>query len=139
MSDILQYKGLDLDKACTLVDTTIKQLEQIKIEEVFHKIYFAKEILDDDIQPTRPKRIRRLPESLDDSIVYEGTGSDLTSNVKDSAIAKQQFKKFIDRILAEMRRRFEVKNVSIMKAIQALIPSDNNFVVANVIESLATH
>ena len=113
-------------------------MEQIKTEEVFHKIYFAKEILDDDIQPTRPKRIRRLPESLGDSIVYEGTGSDLTSNVEDNAIAKQQFKEVIDRILEEMRR-FEVKNVSIMKTIQALIPLDNNFFVASDIEPLATH
>ena len=47
---------------------------------------------------------------MGDSIVYEGTGSDLTSNVEDSAIAKKQYKEDIDR------------NLSIMKAIQALIP-----------------
>ena len=39
LSDILQYKGLDLGKDCTLVVATIKQLEQIKTEEVFHKMY----------------------------------------------------------------------------------------------------
>lgn len=34
----LKYTGLDLGKACTLVAAIIKQLEQIKTEEVFHKM-----------------------------------------------------------------------------------------------------
>ena len=86
------------------------------------KLLILLEILDDDIQPTRHKRIRRLPESLCDSIVYEGTGSDLTM-----WNCKKQYKEVIDR------------NLSIMKAIQVLTPSDNNFFVASVIETLATH
>ena len=52
-----------------------------------------------------------------DSIVYEGTGSDLTM-----WNCKKQYKEVIDR------------NLSIV-----LTPSDNNFFVASVIETLATH
>ena len=106
LSDILQCKGLDLAKACTLVDVTIKQLEDIKNEEVFLKLYseaenFTAEVLDIEIQPPMPKRVRKLPQHLCDSIVYEntGAGSSLTSNVK----AQQEYKEVVDKIYCNSR------------------------------------
>ena len=45
----------------------------------------------------------------------------------------------VDMILVEMHCRFDVKNMKIVKAIQALIPCSENFLNPDIIEPLASH
>lgn len=143
LSNVLQHKGLDLAKACRLVDVTIEQLQQIKEDVKFDVIYedaekFASELLDSDIQPGNQNRIRRAPRHLNDSIICETTGA-RTSDNDVRTTCRQQYKEVIDKMLAEMYRRFDVKNMEIMKAVQALIPGSDNFLNWDIVQPLATH
>ena len=122
---------------------TIEQLESMKDEEAFQKLsseakHFASQIQCDEIddQPVS-KRMRRMPLHLQDSIVCEVTSD--CSTLSNEIAEKQRYKEVIDKILAEMRRRFDITNMSIMKAVQALLPHSDNFFNASVIEPLASH
>lgn len=143
LSNILQTKRLDLGKACMLVGATIEQLELIKDEEAFQKLnseakHFASQLLGDDDDYNQPvsKHIRRMPQHLQDSVVYEVISS---STLNNEISEKQRYKEVIDKILVELRQRFDVTNMSIMKAVQALLPCSENFFVASVIKRLVSH
>ena len=139
LSNVLQSKDLDLAKACILVDATIEELEELKSDEMFEMILsdaveFADAHIDQESIYSRPKRQRRMPEGLNDSIVYESTGNE----VRDKGELKRSYGEAIDTVMQEMRQRFDVRNKSIMRAIQALIPGSEMFFVLEAIQPLAT-
>ena len=141
LSNMLQSKGLDLAKACHLVDTTIEQLVLLKCDDMFDTILanaveFAETHIDVYIE-SRPKRQRRMPEGLQDSIVYECACVGNTG-VRGKSELRQEYNEAIDIIVQETRQRFNRRNQSIMRAIQALIPGSDMFFVADAIQPLAT-
>ena len=90
----------------------------MKDEEALQKLsseakHFASEIRCDD-QPVS-KCMRRMPLHLQDSIVCEVTSD--CSTLSNEIAEKQRYKEVIDKILAEMRRRFDITNMPIMKAV----------------------
>ena len=71
-----------------LVGATIEQLELMKDEEAFQKLnseakHFASQLLGDDDDYNQPvsKRIRRMPQHLQDSVVYEVISSSTLNDI----------------------------------------------------------
>ena len=118
-----------------LVESTVQVL---KDDKVFQDLYSsAKHFADINVankpcsSASRPKRVRQMPQNLEESIVYDTIAvikSRLDKNIK-------EYKEVIDKVLQEMKSRFDATNKSIMKAIQALLPTSANFFV----EPFANH
>jgi hypothetical protein len=142
LSNLLQKRNFYLAKACLLVDTTIQPLESFKDEKIIEDLYSnAKQFADANVVlkkytlEFRPKRIRQMPQCLEESILCETVGSYNNNEVE----VRREYKEVIHKVLQEMRRRFEVTNKSIMTAIQALLPTSTNFFVARDIQPLTAH
>ena len=88
--------------------------------------HFASQLQGDDdhYQPVS-KRMRRMPQHLQDRLVCEVTSASLSNEITE----KQRYKEVIDKILVEMRRRFDKTNMSLMKAVQALLPHSDSFLL----------
>ena len=73
LSNHLQQKGLDLAKACLLVESTV---QVSKDDKVFQDLYYsAKHFADINVanelcsSASRPKRVKQMPQNLEESIV----------------------------------------------------------------------
>ena len=71
-----------------------------------------------------------MPRRLQDGIVLEAIGT------RDALTTSQQFKislyfPILDAIIAEMKKRFDDKNLSLMKAVDCCNPSSSNFLEFN--------
>ncbi len=81
-----------------------------------------------------PRR-KKTPKRFDNSLVYETVGS------RDFVSTSDRFKitiyfPVLDTFLNEMSRRFDHKNIELMKAIQACHPCSNNFLALNDLKAL---
>uniref|UniRef100_A0A1X7UUF2 HAT C-terminal dimerisation domain-containing protein n=1 Tax=Amphimedon queenslandica TaxID=400682 RepID=A0A1X7UUF2_AMPQE len=79
---------------------------------------------------------RRLPRQLDDSIVYESSGSRSVPDCS-SQLKVELFFPVVDAFLVELRKRFDDKNISIMKGIQACHPHSKSFFSFSELKPLA--
>lgn len=68
LSNMLQYKCLDLAKACMLVDVTIQQLRELKSDRAYNQLLQLFVII------LAPAQKHRLPTYLSDSVVMENVG-----------------------------------------------------------------
>ena len=135
LSDMLQSHTLDLAKACTLVDSTIMSLNDLKSDEIFQCMESEADAFCSkyNIQTsTRLRRQHRIPGHLGDSIVDSCLGHN-------EECTKADYIEIIDRIVSEMTRRFDKTNQSLMKSIQALIPSSRLFFQFDAIKPFANH
>ena len=74
----------------------------------------------------RPNRSKQLPKRLEDAIVLQSTGS------RECLCTGEEFKVslyfcILDSMLGELKRRFDKKNIEIMKAIQSCNPKSIDF------------
>ena len=145
LSDQLQSSHIDLASAAELVTGTNLTLQEYRSDGMWSKMYtYAKSVADlhnIEILPTtpasRPVRQRRPPQHLDDSAVFESTGS------RELAMHSEAFKidfyfPILDNFIAELGRRFDEKNLSIMSAIQACHPESSNFMTPHALQPLVS-
>ena len=78
------------------------------------------------VSPLRPQRRRQIPQRLQDVVILESHGS------RNVSITSHDFKvsvyfPILDSILSELKKRFNNKNISLMKAVQCYSPSSADF------------
>lgn len=79
--------------------------------------------------PLRPQRQKRMPKRLDDTIVMESTG---TRNTVDNTNNSQNLKVLLyypvlDAMITELQKRFDSKNLELMRAFQCCVPESPHF------------
>ena len=82
------------------------------------------------------QRKRRPPRQLDDSVVYESSGSRGVLDCS-SQLTIEFFFPVVDAFLAELRKRFDDKNIGIMTGIQACHPHSKSFLSFSALKPLA--
>ena len=140
LSDALQSTSVDLVKAADLVLATTETLEEFRSEHSWdHLFTYVENVANlhtiDEVGP-RPRRKRLLPNRLQDAVVLEYTGS------MEVWTTNQQFKvalyyPILDAFLTELKRRFNDRNVNIMRAIQACSPVSTHFLELDYLQPLA--
>ena len=139
LSDQLQSTHVDLVRAVDLVNATKSTLEEYRSDIMWNKVYkYAHSICElhgiEIVSPTPPRQ-RRPPKHFDDSVLLESTGS------REHLSSSEEYKRAIffpvlDAFLAELNRRFNEKNVDIMRAIQACNPQSKDFLSPSVLQPL---
>ena len=134
----------DMARAADLVQATIKTLTDIRNDKAWDHLYkYTQDIARlNNIEiswstTARPSRSKRLPQRLQTGIVMESTGSREVSNSSNEL--KVMYFCILDSILGELKRRFENKNLKIMRAIQSCNPQSSEFLNYETIDPLADH
>ena len=139
LSDALQNAKLDLGEASDLVLATIETLQDVRSDHELDHLYAYVESIVNlhsiDVNGPRPHRQRTLPTRLQDAVVFEYTGS------MEVLITSQQYKiafyyPILDTFLSEFKRRFDDKNIDIMKSIQACSPQSSTFLEPDHLQGL---
>ena len=139
LSDQLQSVNIDLGSAAQLVIASKAALQDYRSDEMWSKLYsYAVSIAEKhniDINVADGHRRKRPQRQLDDCVIYESVGS------REEVTTSQEFKQklyfpVLDAFLAEIERRFDDKNIDIMKAIQACHPDSEAFLCINALQPL---
>lgn len=129
LSDMLQSKDLDLAKACTLVDSTLLRLKQLRSDTEFtaiekeatqfyhNNVDCLRSTMTDSMVSCRPKRARRV---VQNSVITENMGHANQST-------KMKYNEVLDNIISEIEHRFDNQNKLLLRSLQALIPSSDYF------------
>ncbi|XP_011408214.1 PREDICTED: zinc finger MYM-type protein 1-like [Amphimedon queenslandica] len=141
ISDELQSQNVDLACAASLVTACEGSLEAFRSDQMWEKLFkYVSDICErHDIEIGKslyPQRKRRPPRQLDDSIVYESSGSRSVPDCS-SQLKVELFFPVVDAFLVELRKRFDDKNISIMKGIQACHPHSKSFFSFSELKPLA--
>lgn len=135
LSNLLQAEQLNFAAAATCIEAVLDSLHSFRSEQKWADIWSQAESLSttNNISigmPTRPRRVRRLPSRLTDSVVTEPTGSASagTGGTSDSEHCKVTlYYPVLDSMIGEMKRRFDGDNILMLKAMQAFLPSSEVF------------
>lgn len=141
LSDQLQSATNDMAKAAGLITSTIETLQEFRSDSAWNHLYkYTQDVAKlNDIPTTvttRPSRSKQPPKHLGDGIVMQSIGSREALDCRESFKVSLYFC-ILDSMLGELRRRFESKNLKIMKAIQACNPQSTNFLKYEEIYPLA--
>ena len=136
LSDQLQSVTNDMARAADLVVATIETLKEIRSNSSWDHLYqYTQDVAKLNNIPlpststtsiARPSRSKQLPKRLESGIVLQSTGS------RESICTGQEFKVslyfcILDSMLGELKRRFDKKNLEIMKPIQSCNPQSVTF------------
>ena len=131
-SDQLECPDLDLASASDLVAATQSSLLNYRTDEMWHKLYtYIERIATHNcitISLPSSRRTRQPPKHLSSSVILDTTGS--RQPVSNTAFDEYKIKFYfpvLDSFLAEISRRFDFKNLMIMKAIQSCNPTSKFF------------
>ncbi|XP_038062619.1 zinc finger MYM-type protein 1-like [Patiria miniata] len=124
LSTMLQQDDVDLSAASNLAAVIIDELQDMRSNddnfcEIWQKVDGVVNDCRDDLAPTRRRRAPRPSTRLKGYHVLEATGQ------QEQATPEVDFK--INFMFPEMRRRFSDQNCRLMKGIDALTPSSENF------------
>ena len=130
LSDHLQSTDTDLAKASDLIEATLETLQLFRTDAEWDKHYKyitdAASLFGITVTPLRPQRSRQAPQRLRDVVVLESHGSrDILSSSQDFKISV--YFPILDGILSELSKRFDSKNIGLMKAVQSCSPSAAQF------------
>lgn len=130
LSDQLQSSKIDLSVASDLVSATKSMLRDYRTTEYWMKVYkYSTDIASQHSispQPPEPRRKRRPPAHLTDSISLESAGFRAEQSTSDELKTSLYFP-VIDKLLVELETRFDDKNIVIMNGIAACSPKSNTF------------
>ncbi|XP_038060491.1 zinc finger MYM-type protein 1-like [Patiria miniata] len=131
LSTMLQQDDVDLSAASNLAAVIIDELQDMRSNddtfcEIWQEVDGVVNDCRDDLAPTRRRRAPRPSTRLEGYHVLEATGQ------QEQAAPEVDFKvnfmfPVLDRMLQEMRGRFSDQNCRLMKGIDALTPSSENF------------
>lgn len=134
LSDALQSSRLDLAKAADLVTATIETLEEFRSDEQWKKVFdYAVRVAEHHaIEVVVPQRRQsRQPRRLEDTVFLASSGRrDAPGTNCSEHLKVALYFAVLDAFLSELKRRFDSKNLQIMKAVQACSPGSSNFLRA---------
>ena len=139
LSDVLQSTQLNLAKAADLVTATEDALKSFRSDDEWEKIVVYCESVArlQDISTGYDKRERRIPKRFQDTIVLETTGNRDTGTTSYTDQFKHDvYYPVLDAFLHEMEQRFDNRNKSIMRALQACNPTSSQFLVVTHLQPL---
>ena len=88
------------------------------------------------VESLRPRRKQRLSGRYDGTVVEEATGS---RTVPVDKYRTDVYYSTLDTIMEEMNRRFSELNLSLLSAMQALLPTSKNFLDVDVLLPFLHH
>ena len=141
-SDQLQSPNLDLASAADLVAATQSSLLDYRTDEMWHKLYtYTERIANHHCIEISSHLVNRRnqqpPQHLSSSVIMDTTGSRQTvTNVASDEYKVKFYFPVIDSFLAEISRRFDAKNLNIMKAIHSCHPTSKFFLKTDVLQPL---
>jgi len=130
LSDHLQSPQTNLAKACDLTSATLETLQLFRTDEEWdnHYKYITESasFFGIDVTPRRPRRMRQVPRRLQEGILLESTG------YREATTTSTEFKvavyfPILDSMINEIHKRFDHKNVALMKAVHSCNPSSSSF------------
>ena len=89
------------------------------------------------VESMRPRRNRRLPERLEDAVITAETIGNRDAPVLDYRV--QVYYSTLDTILEEMNSRFSDTNLSLLCAMQALLPTSDKFMDVDTLHPFLQH
>ena len=140
-SDQLQSSNIDLASAADLIMSTKTTLKDYRSELMWSKIYtYVEGIANMHSIEKSPHnhlsvRHRKPPQHLQSSIVLESTGSREPITCCEEYRSKFFFP-ILDTFISELGKRFDDKNISIMRAIQACNPNSTSFLSVAALQPL---
>ena len=140
LSDVLQSTQLDLAKAADLVSALIETFEDFRSDESWKKVFeYAVSVSQHraiEVQ-VQQKRQSRQPRRLEDTIVATSLGHREAPAVNCSEHFKVTlYYAVLDAFLSELKKRFNSKNLRIMKAVQACNPQSTCFLQSDDLSGL---
>ena len=165
MSKMLQSPTLDIGKAADLINTVRQQLNEARSESAashFEDLWsraqntckqcdlaaasdqstdlttsgLSADRVDSEEGPCHSRRIRRLPSRFDNSIVMETVGDRPVVDHK-NAFRVHVYNTVMDSMITELDARFSDSHCLLMKGIQCLNPTDENFAKISCIQAFA--
>ena len=140
LSDHLQSTEIDLAGAANLVNATKETLEDYRSDSMWNKVYeYAKSVAElhgiEVAVPTSARK-RRLPKRFEECVLLQSMGC------RESVSSSEEYKRelyfpVVDAFLSELRRRFDNKNMDVMRGIQACNPHSKDFLSLSVLMPLA--
>ena len=126
LSDVLQSTQLELAKAADLVSALIETFEDVSVSQ--HHTIEAE---------VQKKRQSRQPRRLDDTIVDTSLGHREAPPINCSEHFKVTlYFAVLDAFLSELKKRFDSKNLQIMKSVQACSPQSTSFLQSDDLSGL---
>lgn len=140
LSDMLQSPSLNLSAAADMIDSVTEDLASERQEDTWKSIWqrainLAHSVSIDTVPPA-PRRVRRIPDRLKESVVMTTTGQqDVVS--QEEEYRSKLFYPVLDRILAELATRFDEPNKSLLRSISCLEPSSPHFLDCQKLTTMA--
>ena len=129
LSDLLQSQQCNLAKAANLVSATVETLEEFRYDfsqkHLFDYAQQVAELSDVSVTSLELKCHTRLPKRFDDSVVIKSTGSIECQSTSDE-YKVNVYLPVMDRFHLELKKRFTVRNMKIMNAIQLVILTETS-------------
>ena len=132
LSNLLQSEQINYAAAASCIRATKTALSDLRSEGEWVKVWDTTKSLAEkcgvSITPPRPQRIRRLPRKLEDSCVVDSVVVTARETSTDY-YRTQVYYATIDVLLEEMEDHFNELNLSLLKALEALVPKSNLFLI----------
>ena len=142
LSDTLQTKQLDLATAIDLVDSTCKTLSDRRSEKYFEEnlwkgcLTLAQSMNIEVAPPCTRKRLSRPPQRLQDSVITAPIGARDSENDTPLQFYRQRYFEILDRIIQELKLRFN-DNRSIILSVASCNPKNDHFFSLDRVKPLA--
>ena len=138
LSDQLQSSSLDLSSASELVLATISLLREYRSNSYWKKLYdYALDVAKlHDIaidQPAGRRRKRKRSSQLEDSLLLETVGSRDPASTSEEYMCHFYYP-ILDKFLAELMKRFDDKNVVVMKGVASCTCTPSSFIFLSLSE-----
>ena len=134
LSDQLQSADLDLSSAIDLIESVKSSLISKRNLIEFNVFWTEANGIWSEIEHTQTKRARRkrkTTKSLMDFLVDSTIGASDEINCE-SDFCERVYYDVIDNLLQELNKKFSETSCSLMKGIQALNPSSDNFLISKI-------
>ena len=141
LSDLLQAEHLNYAAAAACIRATKETIQSLRCEEEWKKIWDEAVSMATEyciaIESVRPRRNRRLPERFDDAVVTAETTGNRDKPVEEYRV--QVYYSTLDTVLEEMNSRFSDVNLSLLSAMQALLPTSDRFLDVDTLHPFLQH
>ena len=141
LSDLLQAEHLNYAAAAACIRATKETIQSLRCEEEWKKLWDEAVSMATNygvaVESMRPRRNRRLPERLEDAVLTAETIGNRDAPVQEYRV--QVYYSTLDTILEEMNSRFSDTNLSLLCAMQALLPTSDKFMDVDTLRPFLHH
>ena len=130
LSDLLQAEKLNYAAAATCISATKRAITSLREEDEWFRIWEEAKSMGDEhgvpvsVARSRSRRSQSMPSRYNDSVVEETTGH---GSIAVNDYRTHLYYRIIDIISEEMDNRFSDFNLTLLSAMQALLPGSQNF------------